>query len=156
MLRNRPVRHPALLRRLGRAQLRTRVLAGVLAIMLAALVAFDFAAVTALRGYLLGHTDERVIRAPRGGRFQPAPSVRIGQAVRPMQVVGTVDGEPVRTAIGGLLRGLIADGVLVEGGMKLGDVDPRGPSVDPARISDKARAVAAGVLEAIMVGTKLR
>ncbi|HEV8220171.1 MAG TPA: HAMP domain-containing sensor histidine kinase [Streptosporangiaceae bacterium] len=60
MLRNRPVRHPALLRRLGRAQLRTRVLAGVLAIMLAALVAFDFAAVTALRGYLLGHTDEQL------------------------------------------------------------------------------------------------
>ena len=33
MLRKRPGRHPALLRRLGRAQLRTRVLAGVLLIV---------------------------------------------------------------------------------------------------------------------------
>src|ERR1041385_7523159 len=60
MLRKRPGRYQALLRRLGRAQLRTRVLAGVLLIMLAALVAFDFAAVTALRDYLLGHTDEQL------------------------------------------------------------------------------------------------
>jgi two-component system, OmpR family, sensor kinase len=60
MLRKRPGRYPALLRRLGRAQLRTRVLAGVLLIMLATLVVFDFAAVTALRGYLLGHTDEQL------------------------------------------------------------------------------------------------
>src|SRR5262245_56045913 len=60
MLRKRPGWYPALLRPLGRAQLRTRVLAGVLLIMLATLVVFDFAAVTALRGYLLGHTDEQL------------------------------------------------------------------------------------------------
>jgi len=43
-----------------RAQLRTRVLAGVLAITVLALVAFDFAAVGALRRYLLGHTDAQL------------------------------------------------------------------------------------------------
>ena len=43
-----------------RAQLRTRVLAGVLLITLVALVAFDIAAVTALRGYLLGQTDSQL------------------------------------------------------------------------------------------------
>jgi two-component system, OmpR family, sensor kinase len=42
------------------AQLRTRVLAGVLAVTVIALVAFDFAAVGALRRYLLGHTDARL------------------------------------------------------------------------------------------------
>jgi two-component system, OmpR family, sensor kinase len=47
-------------RRPGRAQLRTRVLAGVLAVTLIGLVAFDFAAVAALRGYLLGRTDARL------------------------------------------------------------------------------------------------
>jgi two-component system, OmpR family, sensor kinase len=41
------------LRRPRRARLRTRVLIGVLAVTLVALVAFDVAAVTALRGYLL-------------------------------------------------------------------------------------------------------
>jgi two-component system, OmpR family, sensor kinase len=48
------------LRRGGRGKLRTRVLAGVLAITLAALAAFDFAAVTLLRGYLIGQTDARL------------------------------------------------------------------------------------------------
>ena len=46
--------------RLRRARLRTRVLAGVLAVTLAALVAFDIAAVTALRGYLIGQTDTQL------------------------------------------------------------------------------------------------
>ena len=46
--------------RLRRARLRTRVLAGVLAVTLAALVAFDIAAVTALRGYLLNQTDAKL------------------------------------------------------------------------------------------------
>src|SRR6516164_2355779 len=48
------------LRAVRRAQLRTRVLAGVLAVTVLALVAFDFAAVGALRRYLLGHTDARL------------------------------------------------------------------------------------------------
>ena len=48
------------LQRPRRAQLRTRVLAGVLAVTVLALVAFDFAAVGALRRYLLGHTDAQL------------------------------------------------------------------------------------------------
>ncbi len=40
---------------------------------------------------------------------------------------------------------------VVAAGTKLGDVDPRGAAVDPTRISDKARAIAAGVLEAVLV-----
>ncbi len=43
-----------------RAKLRTRVLVGVLAVTLIALVGFDFAAVTALRGYLTGQTDSQL------------------------------------------------------------------------------------------------
>jgi two-component system OmpR family sensor kinase len=48
------------LRALRRAQLRTRVLAGVLAVTVIALVSFDFAAVSALRRYLVGHTDAQL------------------------------------------------------------------------------------------------
>jgi two-component system, OmpR family, sensor kinase len=48
------------LRRPRRPQLRTRVLAGVLLITVVALVAFDAAAVTALRRYLLSQTDSRL------------------------------------------------------------------------------------------------
>jgi hypothetical protein len=54
-------------RRPRRPQLRTRVLAGVLAVTLVALVAFDVAAVTALHGYLLAQTDGRL------QSVQPAP-----------------------------------------------------------------------------------
>jgi xanthine dehydrogenase accessory factor len=99
---------------------------------------------------VLGHTDERVLRAPREGRFRAA--ARLGDIVTAGQVLGSIEGEPVRAALAGLLRGLIADGVRVERAVKIGDVDPRGADVDPARISDKARAVAAGVLEAVLLG----
>jgi two-component system OmpR family sensor kinase len=43
-----------------RAQLRTRVLVGVLLITLVGFAAFDLAAVAALRGYLLGQTDSQL------------------------------------------------------------------------------------------------
>ena len=46
----------------------------------------------------------------------------------------------------------LADGVPIGRGEKVGDIEPRGTAVDPARISDKARAVAAGVLEAALIG----
>jgi hypothetical protein len=43
-----------------RPKLRTRVLLGVLGVTLVALVAFDIAAVTALRSYLIGQTDSQL------------------------------------------------------------------------------------------------
>ena len=46
--------------RLRRTQLRTRVLAGVLAVVILALAIFDVAAVTALRRYLLSQTDTQL------------------------------------------------------------------------------------------------
>jgi two-component system, OmpR family, sensor kinase len=46
--------------RAGRAKLRTRVLAGVLLVTLVALVGFDIAAVSALRGYLMDQTDTQL------------------------------------------------------------------------------------------------
>jgi len=53
--------HPAaLLRRLLRAQLRLKVMAGVVAVTLLALVAFDVGAVTTMRRYLLTQTDSNL------------------------------------------------------------------------------------------------
>ena len=97
-----------------------------------------------------GESDRRVVRAPREGAF--AGRCRIGEVVGAGAVLGEVGGEPVRAAIAGLVRGLLADGVLVARGEKVGDLEPRGAAVDPARVSDKARAVAAGVLEAVLMG----
>jgi xanthine dehydrogenase accessory factor len=60
----------------------------------------------------------------------------------------------VTAPIAGLLRGLLADGVTIEPGVKVGDIDPRGRGMDPSRLSDKGRAVAAGALEAILIGRR--
>jgi xanthine dehydrogenase accessory factor len=51
----------------------------------------------------------------------------------------------------GKVRGLLSSGQSVKKGFKVGDVDPRGEEVDETLISDKARAVAGGVLEAILL-----
>lgn len=50
------------LRRPRLPQLRTRVVAGVVAVTLVALASFDFAAITALRGYLIGQTNAQLGR----------------------------------------------------------------------------------------------
>jgi xanthine dehydrogenase accessory factor len=53
--------------------------------------------------------------------------------------------------IDGVLRGLLADGLSVMEGMKVGDVDPRGIRDHCFTISDKALAIGGGVLEAILL-----
>lgn len=101
-------------------------------------------------GVVRGESDRRVLRAPGAGAFQGR--CRIGDVVGAGAVVGEVAEEPVCSQLPGMLRGLLADGVRVTLGEKVGDVEPRGAAVDPARISDKGRAVAAGVLEAVLMG----
>jgi len=61
-----------------------------------------------------------------------------------------VDEAPVAVEIDGVLRGVLAPGVPVTVDMKCGDVDPRCEVDHCYTISDKARAVGGGVLEAIL------
>jgi xanthine dehydrogenase accessory factor len=107
---------------------------------------------TSVPSPVLGHGEARVLRAPAAGRFRGL--CRIGAVVAAGTPVGEVAGEQVVARLAGLLRGLLADGVGVPAGTKVGDVDPRGRAVDPSRISDKARAVAAGTLEAVWLGLR--
>lgn len=99
-------------------------------------------------GEMNGHRSSRVLRAPAEGRFTGAAA--IGDIVVPGQVVGTVAGQPVVAAIGGVLRGLIADGVPVTANLKVGDIDPSGEVARCSAVSDKSLAVAGGVLEALL------
>lgn len=98
---------------------------------------------------VMGHTLARVLRSPVSGRFRGLRA--IGDLVRSGETVAEVGSHPVASAIDGLLRGLLADGVSIDAGVKIGDVDPRGRAVDPYRISEKGRAIAAGTLEAILL-----
>jgi xanthine dehydrogenase accessory factor len=101
-----------------------------------------------LPGLVGGETARRVLRAPVDGSF--VGQVHIGGLVRAGDIVGQVDDQPVRTAIAGVVRGLLADGVTIRAGIKVGDVDPRGDPVLCSRVSDKAWKVADGVLEALV------
>ncbi len=103
---------------------------------------------TNIPGLIGGFAGERVIRAPGDGVFKSTH--KIGDMVEADETVGFVEGEPMKTTIAGVLRGLIADGVTVKKGMKSGDVDPRGEKGYCDLVSDKALSVAGGVLEAIM------
>jgi xanthine dehydrogenase accessory factor len=104
---------------------------------------------TGVPGEILGKSRERVIRAPSAGVFSGGAG--LGSLVRKGDRLGAIEGgEPVVAPVDGLLRGLVADGTRVSKGDKIGDVDPRGADIDVNTISDKGRAVAGGVLEAIM------
>ena len=58
---------------------------------------------------------------------------------------------PVKASLDGILRGVIHDGYVVKKGLKIADIDPRKEEYDNCfTISDKARCIAGGVLEALL------
>lgn len=104
---------------------------------------------TGVPAEVMGFAGERVVRAPASGVFRAHAA--LGQLTREGDILGTIDdGVEVTSPIDGLLRGLAVDGLEVSRGQKIGDVDPRGARIDPGAISDKGRAVAGAVLEAVM------
>lgn len=103
---------------------------------------------TGIPGEIGGYTVERLLRAPCDGIFHPI--LAIGDAVKSGQIVAMVDDQPVTAQIDGIVRGLLQDNVPVKAGMKSGDIDPRGCYEHCFTVSDKARAVGGGVLEAIL------
>ncbi len=94
-----------------------------------------------------GYDLQRVLRSPADGIFLSRR--RITDIVKAGQSVGEVSGIKVTSHIDGIIRGLIHNGLSVTSGMKIGDIDPRGLEEYCYSISDKARAVGEGVLEAI-------
>jgi xanthine dehydrogenase accessory factor len=108
---------------------------------------------TGVPGVVGGYSSERLLRAPCVGVLSGQRS--IGDTVTVGEVVAVVEASdmvvPVSAAVGGLVRGLVRDGLPVVTGMKIGDIDPRAVREHCFTISDKARAIAGGVLEALFV-----
>ncbi len=100
-----------------------------------------------------GQAGQRVLRAPADGVFQGHKT--IGDLVQPGEVLASVEGQTIVAAFAGVVRGLLHDSVPVAAGMKVGDLDPRGIREYCYLISDKARAVGGGVLEAMLGGMDL-
>ena len=108
---------------------------------------------TGVPGVIAGYAAERVIHSPAAGVLRCeaalADAVRKGQRIARIE---TAAGDvPVYATIDGLLRGLLREGYPVTRGFKIADIDPRiSERQNCFTISDKASAIAGGVLEAIL------
>ena len=108
---------------------------------------------TGIPGIIGGYGKERVIHCPAKGILRNVK--HITDTVSKGDVIAVVETEngtvPVKATLDGILRGLIRDGYPVEVGFKMADIDPRAEEYDNCfTISDKARCIAGGVLEAIL------
>jgi len=104
---------------------------------------------TGAPGEIAGESVRRVLRSPGDGVFLSDRA--IGEPIEKGETVGEVAGLAVKAALDGVLRGLIRPGAHVFRNMKLGDVDPRADRTHCFTISEKARAIGGGVLEAILM-----
>ena len=108
---------------------------------------------TGVPGIIGGYGKERVIHCPAKGILRNVK--RITDRVEKGEVIAIVETEAgektVEATLDGILRGMILDGYPVTEGFKIADIDPRAEEYDNCfTISDKARCIAGGVLEAIL------
>lgn len=101
---------------------------------------------TGIPGEIGGRSVERVLRSPGEGILRTR--LTIGAQVHANEVVASVGDVAVVAPFDGVLRGLMRSGLHVTAGTKLGDIDPRASCDNCAVVSDKALAIAGGVLEA--------
>lgn len=108
---------------------------------------------TGVPGVIAGAGRERVLYAPVAGIVENL--TQIGEQVAAGQPVLAVVGDGGRTlvasALEGTVRGLIRPGYPAHAGLKVADVDPRCVREHCYTISDKARALGGGVLEAVLM-----
>ncbi|MFS6971882.1 hypothetical protein ABMZ15_21350, partial [Escherichia coli] len=87
-------------------------------------------------------------RLPPGSDFRRWVWITIAPFVT---VIAWIGEHEIKAPLTGMVRGLLNDGLAVVGGFKIGDIDPRGETADFTSVSDKARAIGGGVLEALMM-----
>jgi xanthine dehydrogenase accessory factor len=103
---------------------------------------------------------KRVLRAASDGIF--VGHKRIGEHCEPGELLAEIESEAenqttsITAPLGGVLRGLIRDGVRVTKGLKVGDIDPRDDRSACYLVSDKALSIGGGVLEALLSREEIR
>jgi xanthine dehydrogenase accessory factor len=102
---------------------------------------------TGIPDTVAGYDVQRVIRAPVSGIVRDG--LPIGSLLVAGDQIAYVGEVRVTAKFDGALRGLLHDGLEVEEGLKIGDLDPRSEREYCFTVSDKALAVAGGVLEAL-------
>jgi xanthine dehydrogenase accessory factor len=96
-----------------------------------------------------GLTHERALHSSQDGLFQT--DREIGEMISAGEVIASVAGKPVRVEITGIIRALLRNGTMVERGTKLGEIDPSRDKKAAYTIRPRVRAIAGGVLEAILM-----
>lgn len=105
---------------------------------------------SSIPGEIGGYTRERVVHAPESGALQVVRD--IGSRVQRGDIIAHIGAVSVPAPINGFVRGMIRDGFTVRKGMKIGDIDPRTDQPENCTtISDKARCISGGVLEALLI-----
>ncbi|MDO5048098.1 MAG: selenium-dependent molybdenum cofactor biosynthesis protein YqeB [Anaerococcus sp.] len=104
---------------------------------------------TGIPGNIMGYTSQRILRAPADGPIRVIKD--IGDEVEEGEVLAEVSGKPVLAGLSGMVRGMIGQGTFVSKRLKIGDVDPRIIKENAITISDKARAIGGGSLEALLI-----
>lgn len=94
-----------------------------------------------------GHGRERFVYAPVAGVV--STTAAIGDRVRAGDEVAAIGDVALRAPLDGILRGLTHDGVPVERGAKVLEVDPRGELATVTGVGERPRRIAEGVLRAI-------
>jgi len=94
-----------------------------------------------------GHARDRFVYAPASGVMRTG--AEIAQRVSAGQTVATITEQALRAPLDGILRGLVHDGVPVQSGAKVLEVDPRGDLTKVFGIGPRPRRIAEGVLEAM-------
>ncbi len=108
---------------------------------------------TSVPGNIEGYTIERVYYSPVEGIVKVLHD--IGSVVQKGEVICMVNDVPVKAKLNGLVRGMIREGTFVREHVKIADIDPRVNSLNNCfTISDKARNIGGGVLEALLIGIK--
>ncbi len=103
---------------------------------------------------VLRHQADRVIRSPGAGIFQPLRE--IGTQILQDDAIARVGEDTILAPFDGVVRGLLHGGIPVTAGLKVGDIDPRNNPSYARMVSDKALAVAGGVLEVILTLPEIR
>ena len=100
-------------------------------------------------GNINGYTTERILRASDDGKLHIIRD--LGSVVKEGEALASVNGKEIYAGLDGMVRGMINEGTEVFKGMKIGDVDPRVIPRNANTISDKARLIGGGSLEAVLI-----
>jgi xanthine dehydrogenase accessory factor len=93
--------------------------------------------------------SEKVIRASDNGVFITEKS--IGDTVLSNDVIGYLNTQPINAPMSGVLRGILRNEMKVLAYTRLAAIDPVGDKNSCLLVNDRNRAIAGGVLEAIML-----